>query len=276
MSNVDRRKFLVAGASALALVSSGACTPRTTKSPPESASSKGSARSGSFTSRARGGVLTNWTIARPAATEAPLHPVIALHWRTGNAQQVMAFGVADQLAQVVSRGAPGFAVVSVDGGDTYWHRRGDGSDSGAMITDELLPILADQGLDTTRIGFMGWSMGGYGALLLGARIGAPRVAAISICSPALWARDGFPPVAFDSVEDWDANSVWGLTDLESIPVRIDCGTEDFLYAQTKMYVDQLEPKPAGGFSPGKHDDTFMVSQMGAELAWIAPFVAAGD
>ena len=276
MSNVDRRTFLLASAGALALVSGGGCAPDSRSSPPESAPPKGSTTSGSFPSRARGGLLTNWTIARPDTTEAQLHPVIALHWRTGNAQQVMAFGIADQLAQVVSRGAPAFAVVSVDGGDTYWHPRGDGSDSGAMVTDELLPILADHGLDTTRIGFMGWSMGGYGALLLGARIGAPRVAAISICSPALWARDNFPPDAFDSVEDWDANSVWGLANLGSIPVRIDCGTEDFLYAQTKLYVDQLIPKPAGGFSPGTHDAAFLVSQMGAELAWIAPYVAAGD
>jgi S-formylglutathione hydrolase FrmB len=54
---------------------------------------------------------------------------------------------------------------------------------------------------------MGWSMGGYGALLLGARLGSPRTAAISATSPAVWPQNNFPDFAFDSAEDWAENTV---------------------------------------------------------------------
>ena len=31
-----------------------------------------------------------------------------------------------------------------------------------MVLTELLPLLAAKGLDTSKVGFIGWSMGGYG------------------------------------------------------------------------------------------------------------------
>src|SRR5215469_14006275 len=59
-------------------------------------------------------------------------------------------------------------VVSVDGGaNDYWHPRRSGSDAGAMVINELLPMLAGHGIDTSRVAFLGWSMGGYGAVRLG-------------------------------------------------------------------------------------------------------------
>ncbi|MDT5209425.1 MAG: hypothetical protein QOF67_1840, partial [Mycobacterium sp.] len=45
---------------------------------------------GSFVSAARGGVPTNWAIARPPGTTAALHPVIALHGKGQDAAGVMA------------------------------------------------------------------------------------------------------------------------------------------------------------------------------------------
>ena len=102
-------------------------------------------------------------------------------------------------------------MVAVDGGGSYWHKRASGEDSGAMVLDELIPMLAAQGLDTSRVGFLGWSMGGYGALLLGARLGPARTAAICAVSPALWTSSGAAaPGAFDGADDYAANSVWGL------------------------------------------------------------------
>ena len=99
--------------------------------------------------------------------------------------------------------------------------------AGAMVLDELLPMLGEQGLDTSRVGFLGWSMGGYGALLLGARLGPARTAAICAVSPALWMSSGASaPGAFDGPDDFAANSVFGLPALASIPIRIDCGDAD--------------------------------------------------
>ncbi|TFV57231.1 alpha/beta hydrolase [Mycobacterium sp. PS03-16] len=230
---------------------------------------------GSFVSAARGGVTTNFAIARPPGQQTALRPVIALHGKGADAAQVMAGGVEQGLAQAVSAGLPAFAVVAVDGGGSYWHRRKSGEDSGAMVLDELLPMLGDHGLDTSRVGFLGWSMGGYGALLLGARLGPARTAAICAVSPALWTSAGAAaPGAFDGAEDYAANSVWGLPEFASIPIRIDCGTSDPFYAATQEFIAQLPNPPAGGFSPGGHDAGFWSSQLPAEISWMAPLLTA--
>ena len=230
---------------------------------------------GSFVSAARGGIDTNWAIARPPGQTAPLRPVIALHGKGADAAQVMAGGVEQGLAQAVAAGLPPFAVVAVDGGGGYWHKRASGEDSGAMVLDELIPMLGSQGLDTSRVAFLGWSMGGYGALLLGARLGAARAAAICAVSPALWTSSGAAaPGAFDGADDYAANSVWGLPALGSIPIRIDCGNSDPFYSATQQFIAQLPNPPAGGFSPGGHDGGFWSAQLPAELEWIAPLLTA--
>ncbi|MGH3525678.1 MAG: alpha/beta hydrolase, partial [Mycobacterium sp.] len=188
----------------------------------------------------------------------------------GNAAGVMDLGVEDGLAQLVNAGHPPFAVVSVDGGDTYWHRRASGQDSGAMVLNELLPMLATKGLDTSRVGFIGWSMGGYGALLLGSRLGPARTAGICAVSPGLYmAYRGARPGAFDSIEDWRRNSVFGLPALASIPIRVDCGTGDRFYPATRQFVAQLRTPPAGGFYPGGHNVAFWRRHLPSELTWMA-------
>ena len=78
---------------------------------------------GSFVSAARGGVPTNWAIARPPGQTTTLRPVIALHGKNADAASVMAGGVEHGLAQAVNAGLPPVAVVSVDGGGSYWHKR---------------------------------------------------------------------------------------------------------------------------------------------------------
>jgi len=230
---------------------------------------------GSFVSAARGGVATNWAIARPPGQTAPLRPVIALHGKGQDAAGVMTGGVEQGLAQAVAAGIPPFAVVAVDGGGGYWHKRASGEDSGAMVLDELVPMLGSQGLDTTRVGFLGWSMGGYGALLLGARLGPARTAAICAVSPALWTSSGAAaPGAFDGADDYTANSVWGLPQLGQIPIRIDCGNSDPFYSATKQFIAQLPNPPSNSFSPGGHDGGFWSSQLPAEIAWMAPLLTA--
>src|SRR5699024_9164424 len=102
----------------------------------------------------------DWAIARPPGQAGPLRPLIALHGKGSDAATVMAGGVEQGLADAVDAGLPPFAVVAVDGGGSYWHRRASGEDAGAMVTDELLPLLAGQDLDTSRVAFIGWSMGG--------------------------------------------------------------------------------------------------------------------
>lgn len=225
--------------------------------------------SGSFVSAARGGKLTNWIIALPPGQTGPLRPVIALHAVRGNAHQAMDLGVEDGLAQLVKAGRPPFAVVGVDGGDGYWHRRASGEDSGAMVLNELIPMLATKGLDISRVGFIGWSMGGYGALLLGARLGPQRTAGICAVSPALYRSFTSSRGAFDSDDDWARNSVFGLPALSSIPLRVDCGNSDRFAPATQQFIAQLRRPPSGGFSAGGHDVSFWRQQLPGELAWLA-------
>ena len=59
---------------------------------------------GSFVSAARGGVATNWAIARPPGQNGALRPIIALHGKGQNAAGVMAGGVEQGLAQAVAAG----------------------------------------------------------------------------------------------------------------------------------------------------------------------------
>ncbi len=230
---------------------------------------------GSFVSAARGGINTNWAIARPPGQTKALRPVIALHGQGSDASSVMAGGVAQGLAQAVNAGLPPFAVVAVDGGGSYWHKRASGDDAGAMVLNELIPMLDTQSLDTSRVAFLGWSMGGYGALLLGGRLGPARTAAICAVSPALWLSPGAAaPGAFDGPDDFAANSVFGMPALASIPIRVDCGDSDPFYAATKQFIAQLPNPPAGGFSPGGHNPQFWSSQLPAELTWMAPLLTA--
>jgi enterochelin esterase-like enzyme len=229
---------------------------------------------GSFISAARGGVKTNWVIALPPGQKADsgtLRPVIALHGKDGNANMMLDCGVEDALAQLVKAGNPPFAVVGVDGGDnSYWHRRANGTDSGAMVLEELLPLLSSMGMDTSRVGFLGWSMGGYGAMHLGAKLGPSRTAGICAISPALFTSfTGSTLGAFDSYDDWVQNNVVGLPVLSQIPLRVDCGTGDRFYFATRQFVSQLKKPPAGSFSAGGHDMDYWRAQLPGELAWIA-------
>ncbi|MEK1146358.1 alpha/beta hydrolase, partial [Mycobacterium ulcerans] len=84
--------------------------------PPPPAQAAPTMTTGSFVSAARGGITTNWAIARPPGQTQPLRPVIALHGKGSDAATVMAGGVEQGLAQAVNAGLPPFAVVAVDGG----------------------------------------------------------------------------------------------------------------------------------------------------------------
>ena len=241
--------------------------------PPTAGSSLPTKLTGSFISAARGGIKTNWVIAVPpgqTSQSGTLPTVIALHGKEGNAGMMLETGVEDALAKLVKEGKPPFAVVGVDGGNTYWHRRASGVDSGAMVLEELMPMLSSMGFDTSRVAFMGWSMGGYGALYLGAKLGPSRTAGICAISPALFTSfTGSTIGAFDSYDDWVQNNVVGLPALSQIPLRVDCGTGDRFYFATRQFVNQLKTPPAGSFSEGGHDMDYWRQQLPGELAWMA-------
>ena len=230
---------------------------------------------GSFVSRARLGASCGWAVSYPPKSTAgdPLPVLVVLHGY--GADHSAAFGTMlglDRfLAQAVQRGARPFAIASVDGGNTYWHRRVTGEDAGAMVLDEFLPLLAAKKLDTSRVALLGWSMGGYGALRLAGILGSARVAAVAAESPALWHTAAEAAhVAFDSPADFAADTLFGHeAALSGIPVRVDCGTGDGFYPAVRDYVAGLHPHPAGEFIGGAHNYDFWRRVAPAQLTFVA-------
>ena len=169
-------------------------------------------------------------------------------------------------------------MVAVDGGGSYWHKRASGEDAGAMVLDELIPMLETAGTGhLAGRNLLGWSMGGYGALLLGSRLGPARTAAIAAVQPRRCGLSSGAAArgAFDGPDDFAANSVFGLPALASMPIRVDCGDGDPFYSATRAFV-RPTAQPAGGrvlAGPG-HDASFWSAQLPGELTWMAPLLTA--
>ena len=164
-----------------------------------------------------------------------------------------------------------FAIAAADGGDhEYWHPR-RGTDPAGMIVDEFLPMLADRGLRTGRIGLFGWSMGGYGTLYLAGVLrraagGGRRRGEPGDLAPRL-------PVAstgaFDDAADFHAHRIFGRQQrLRGIALRIDCGAADGFAPVMRDLRASISPTPAGGIEPGGHDEQYWRSQAPAQLRFV--------
>jgi len=153
----------------------------------------------------------------------------------------------------------GLAIAAVDGGaDSYWHRRADGTDAQAMLFDEFLPLVearlgARAGGAHVPRALLGWSMGGYGALLA-AETRPSLFAAVAVASPALWVSPGATaPGAFDSSDDYRRHDVFsGVGRLAGLRVRVDCGRSDPFAGAVQRFVKLLPPGWVGSFGPGHH------------------------
>jgi hypothetical protein len=247
----------------------------------------GPIRRGRFVSAARRGADVGWLVAYPPieavrdASRLPL--VVALPGLGGDENGVLGLDLPGYLADAVAAGVPPFALGSVGGGTSYWHARRSGEDAGRMVTDELLPLLSRLPADVDgvrvpalataapdRIGLYGWSMGGYGALLLTEHLGAARVSAVAASSPALWRRAAdAAPGAFDDATDFARNDVFaGRARLRGVPVRIDCGDGDPFVDAARDFVAGLSPAPAGSFGIGGHDGRYWRRVAPAQLAFL--------
>ena len=118
-------------------------------------------------------------------------------------------------------------VVGVDGGpSSYWHPRRNGVDALGMLVRELVPLV-ESTTGNGRRALVGWSMGGYGALLAASRF-PDRFPVVVATAPALWRRAGeSAPGAFDGELDFRAHDVFTATDrLAGVTLRLDCGRDD--------------------------------------------------
>ena len=234
--------------------------------------------SGSFASRHRLGAETGWSVIRPGPGPERLPVCVVLHGLGADHTTAISDLAMDRLlAEAVADGVPPFALATVDGGTTYWHRRPTGEDAGAMVLDELLPVLDRQGLRTDRLAFLGWSMGGYGALRLAATAGAPRVRAVCGLSSALWIDPATASESgFDDAAEYDAYSVFGhQAELDGIAVRLDCGDVDYFCDANRAYVAGFDRPVVSTFEPGDHDDEYALRTLPAQLAFVGAALWSG-
>jgi S-formylglutathione hydrolase FrmB len=227
--------------------------------------------SGSFVSRDRLGAEVGWSVIYPGSAAERLPVMLSLHRLGGDhTTAVTELGMDRFLPAAVRSGVPRFAIATVDGGTTYWHRRPTGEDAGAMVVDEYLPLLARHGLETGRLAFQGWSMGGYGALRLAGLVGLPQVRAVAALSPALWTDpDDASTDGFADADEYRQYSLLGRQrDLDGIAVRVDCGREDPFYPADRAYVDGFDRPVRSTFEDGAHDAAYWTRMVPAQLAFV--------
>ncbi len=195
---------------------------------------------------------------------------LVLHGRGGDHTDAFgSHGLDRFLAEVVRTGTPPFVLAAVDGGpDSYWHRRSDGRDPEANVT-QLLAELQRRGHPVNRVAISGWSMGGYGALLMAARLGSSTVTAVVADSPALFRRYADArPGAFDDEADYRAHDVFAATGpLSNLSVRLSCGQDDPFFTPTAQLAAAL-PRAEASFGQGSHNVAFWRSTGAADLRFI--------
>jgi pimeloyl-ACP methyl ester carboxylesterase len=170
------------------------------------------------------------------------------------------------------------AMVTVDGGGGYWNPH-PGDNPMAMVIDELIPRCQRLGLGRPphRIGTMGISMGGYGALLLAEKY-PHLIAAVATISPAIWTTydeaRGANPGAYASAADFAADdAVSHAVALAGIPVRVVSGDEDPFHRGVVALARALPPG-AVEFSNGCHTRPFFTAQQPPSLAFLARHLTA--
>lgn len=231
-----------------------------------------------FTSERMGGRETTWRVLEPTEHDGRLRAILYLHGKGGDHATALRRWVADDpLLHARDDGPPPLALVTVDAGDDYYHPRADGTDAGAMIASELLPRMRDEaGIDVSVLGLAGFSMGGYGALLLASGWDAAasptrtRIGAVSAADPALWLDAGdSAPGAFDDREDFEAHDVFApprVAALEKLPVWIGWGDRGAFGTAAQRLQDELRCE--GGVRPGEHDERFQKEVVGEQFDFL--------
>ncbi len=219
-----------------------------------------------------------YTVAYPPGHRQgdELSLVIMLHGYGGNyASALVGMSPAQALAVTINGGtlAP-VSMVTVDGGGGYWNPH-PGDNPMAMMIGELIPLCQRLGLGRPpqRIGAMGISMGGYGALLLAAKY--PRlITAVAAISPAIWtsyeqARVANAGAYASAAAFADDDAVTHAAALAAVPVRVASGYDDPFYPGVQALARVLPAAAVLDFAPGCHTSPFFLEQEPPSLAFLA-------
>jgi enterochelin esterase-like enzyme len=237
----------------------------------------GPQHSGTFYSAARAASV-GYTIAYPPGhgrgDRLPL--VIALHGFGGNHTDALS-GLSPAQAVALKPGGtplPPVALVTVDGGGGYWNPH-PGDNPQAMLTDELIPLCQRAGLGAGpgKIGVLGISMGGYGAILLAEKY-PHLIGAVAAISPAIWTSyaqaKSANAGAYASAADFAADdAVTHAAALAKTPVRVASGYGDPFYPGVRALARALPKSAEVYFGGGCHTDSFFSAQEPPALAFLA-------
>jgi enterochelin esterase-like enzyme len=237
--------------------------------------------SGSFHSQARRRAV-GYTIAWPpgAAPDTPLPLIVMLHGEGGNHTDALSGLRPNEAVALVVDGhpLPPMAMVTVDGGGGYWNPHPD-DDPMAMVISELIPLCQGMNLGRApqKIGTMGISMGGYGAILLAEKY--PRlISAVAAISPAIWTSYeqamAVNPGAYASAADFTANdAVIHTAALSNTPVRVASGNDDPFHPGVLALAQQLPRSSIVVLSQGCHTGPFFNAQEPPSLQFLGQHLA---
>lgn len=177
---------------------------------------------------------------------------LVLHGASATAEDLTRFGYPEFLTAAVESGSPPFVLVGLDGGRSRWEGNA-GDDPQRMLHEEAPRWCAERGFDAARMAVHGWSVGGYGSLLLAAS-NPGWLRAIAALSPAVGGG-----LLADRVRrlDGDRVGIW-------------CGTDDSVFASVEEFVATIPGGPAvTGFGPGYHTRGYWNTVIPDALAFVA-------
>ncbi|WP_028707656.1 alpha/beta hydrolase [Propionicicella superfundia] len=219
----------------------------------------------------------DWVVWYPAGTPtgADLPVAIVLHGLGDSIHTADRMHYPEHLADVVRDGAAPFALAAIDGGSLYWQKIGS-QDAGALVAEEFVALLATQGLDTSRLGLTGWSMGGWGTLRLASQDLQGRLRAVAALSTPCYERfDSLPTQEAVTRAQFDANNFVPHPErLADLPILLACGRSDTFFPGNESFAEVLRatpgvPEPTTLFAAGDHSQTFWESVAPAQLRFLA-------
>jgi dipeptidyl aminopeptidase/acylaminoacyl peptidase len=236
---MKRRTLLAGGATVAAVAGAAGWRSRTADPEPVTPTSPaGDERLVQVASAARGRLVDFYTAVPHGHGDGRGLPVcVVLHGGSKQADDFAALGLGRFLTDAVRRGAAPFVLAGATGDRLSWRPSG-ADDPQRMVHEELPRWCADRGFDASRIALWGWSMGGYGSLLLAeAHPGYAR--AVAAFAPAVRRGD-------------DVFTAVGA--LRDTPVGLWCGRQDGLYDTVRELEKALPTPPAvTGYADGRHN-----------------------
>jgi pimeloyl-ACP methyl ester carboxylesterase len=236
----------------------------------------GPSRSGSFFSRARHrqvGYTIAWPPGHGPGDALPL--VVMLHGFGANHTNALTSMSPAQAVALEVDGVPlpPMAMVTVDGGGGYWNPHPH-DDPMQMVVGELVPMCQalNLGRAPQRVGTMGVSMGGYGALLLAEKY-PDLFSAVAAISPAVWTTyaeaKGANAGAYASAADFASDdAVTNASSLTHTPVRVASGLDDPFHPGVVALARVLPRSAVVEFSQGCHTGSFFTAQEPPSLAFL--------